>query len=855
MTERELHERVTALFLRVRGAQKDVIARAFLELERELAGSWENASEIAARVRAEVESLLAHDEGGEERTAEVPARWAGGAESPTIDVGGVVGLGPMVEPELPRVIGPYRVLGRLGRGGSGFVLLAEQREPVERRVAIKIVPYAAISPGMAARFEVERRALERTDHPNIARILDTGRSAEGLPYLVMEYVDGLALTAYCDTKGLDLPARIGLMIEIADAVRHAHQRGVIHRDLKPANVLVTEVNGRPAAKVLDFGIAKPIVERFGRETPETIGSAIGTPAYMAPEQTGGGEIDTRADVYALGAMMYGLVAGQPPIDVSGDGYLVLQRIREEIPEPASRAAARSGLWSKGGGLTRAQFDDLDCVIARAIEKEPDRRFDSVSTLAADLSRVLGHEPVEARVPTLMYRARRFARRRRGLVVSSVAVGCAVALGVVGLVIGLIEADRQREAAIDEREAVVAINRFLTEDLLAASSPDRQGTDVTAMELLERASARVDSRLGERPLVAAAIHHTLGSAYIELGAFEAATGHLTRELEIRRGARGGGADDPETVRAEITLATITAHQQQYAEATARLEALLARARAILGADDLYLYRLLNDLGVCYEGMDRGEDAVRVLTEALVGRVRLLGSRHPHVLATTSNLAQAYDRTGETDRSIDMLLSAAKIAEAMDEPAPFTMLAIKNNIGATYQDLGRDAEAVPYLREASEMAKKLLGEEHPATLTIASNLAGLESELGEPGVAAEMYRRIVQTSERVLGPDASDTLIARYGYCNALWRAGRAEESGAAYRELLVDLERVFGDSHWLVAQARLSLAIVIWDHERGAEALGLAELAADQFMALYGAEHPRTEGARSLVARIRAGDGG
>src|SRR6185295_18261119 len=190
-------------------------------------------------------------------------------------------------PDLPATIGPYRIVRRLGQGGSGVVLLAEQDEPVRRRVAIKLVPHAAVSPELAARFEFERRALERTEHPNIARILDAGRTGDGLPYLVMDYVEGVSITEHCRGAALSMRERIGVWLDVADAVQHAHQRGVIHRDLKPGNILVGHVNGRPTPRVLDFGIAKPTAGTRDAESPVTIGLPMGTPAYMAPEQTGG----------------------------------------------------------------------------------------------------------------------------------------------------------------------------------------------------------------------------------------------------------------------------------------------------------------------------------------------------------------------------------------------------------------------------------------------------------------------------------------------------------------------------------------------------------------------------------------
>lgn len=813
MTMRDLHERASELFLKLRemepGARGAALAAAAAGDEALL---------------AEVNSLLSHD-----------AEMTGATEGR---------VRPAPQASIPGKIGPYSVIRRIGHGGSGYVLLAEQSEPVHRRVAIKIVPHAAVSPEMAARFEFEQRALERTDHPNIARILDAGRTPDGLPYLVMDYVEGVPLAEYCRSHEFGVRDCVMLMLDVADAVQHAHQRGVIHRDLKPANILVSEVSGRPTPRVLDFGIAKPIADAFGGESPATSGLPMGTPAYMAPEQTGGLPIDTRADVYALGAVLYHLVSGRPPIDTTGDILEALKKIKNQVPRPASEIAVDQPTRDTA---SRAMWTDLDCVLAKALEKEPGRRYSTAAAFGEDLKRLLRSEPIEAHPPTMRYRAARFARRNRTLVASLTVVTLALVLGVVGLTVGLVEARRQRLEAANQGDAQREINRFLTDDLLAAASPEQEGGKVTAEELLDRASKKIDQRFPDRPVIAAAVHHVLGTAYTELGAFEKAQRHLDRAVSLRRAA--SGEDSADTVHSEIAAATLLARLEKFPEAEVALKSAVNRARLILGPDDPALYSALNDLGTTYEGLDKGKEAVALLQEALAGRIRLLGPKHPHVLMTTSNLAQGYDRLGQTDKALQLSIDALRIAESLDDPPQLILIGLNNNIGATLQDQNKHRQAEPYLLKAAELAGKWLGPENPDTLTLQGNLAGLETKLGDPLKGAALYEEVLKARIKVMGPDSMDTLVARYGYWDSVWHAKKFAEAAEGLKAMAPDIDRALGEKHWLAIQTHALLAHALHDAGRSEEARPEAEMATRKFTALYGADHPRTKNIAALLATL------
>ncbi len=815
MSGAELHARASELFLDLRERDRDERAAALAALDD-------------TALRDEVASLLAHDEA------------------------------PVVTRER---IGPYRIIECIGRGGSGQVFLAEQDEPVRRRVAVKVVPQAAVSPELAARFEVERAALELVDHPNVARVLDAGRTPDGLPYLVMDYVEGVPLTAWCEQRAVALRERVHLVIDVAEAVQHVHQRGVIHRDLKPSNVLVAEVDGRPAPRVLDFGISRA-VSNEGTPALTAPGLVLGTPAYMAPEQTGGRDVDTRADVYALGALLYELVAGRPPLEMGADPLECIMRVREDVPAPASRSGHLAA--------PRALLTDLDSILGKALEKSPERRYPTAAAFADDLRRLLRSEPVLARPATMAYRTSRFVRRHRALASGMGLLLLGLVLGLAGLAFGLREArlgqqaalagqeqarmqtreaeHQQREADL-QREAQAEINRFLTDDLLAAASPFHNGVDVTALDLLDQASARVDQRFAERPQIAAAVHHALGRAYTELGAWDRADEHLTAAVALRRAEAGPDAAD--TIRSEIAAASVLVRRQRSADAVEVWEQLIPRARGVLGAADFDLYTALAEYGVALIELDRNDDAIAALNEALEGQRRLLEGNDPVIAGTLSHLSTAHEQRGEFELAMDMLRRGLAIADAADEPPHMILLELNNNLAVSYQDLNRDAEAVPYLRRAATIADEWLGPSHPATLTIESNLAGLEVALGEPLAAAERYRALTLRRTELFGPEALDTLTARMGYWAALREGKRYDEACAGFEQLVDDMSVTLGESHWLTAQTRASWAHALVGAGRFAEALTQAREARARLAAQFGPDHPRTQSAIMVIDAVSA----
>jgi serine/threonine protein kinase len=441
-------------------------------------------------------------------------------------------------------IGHYKLLELIGEGGFGSVFMAEQEEPIRRRVAVKVLKPGMDSRQVIARFEAERQALALMDHPNIARVLDAGTTSTGRPYFVMELVRGVPITQYCDQAHLSTAERLSVFLPVCHAVQHAHQKGIIHRDLKPSNVLVTLHDGKPVPKVIDFGIAKATEQRLTEKTLFTgFGQMIGTPAYMSPEQAemSGLDIDTRSDVYSLGVLLYELLAGAPPFDPSrlqSAGIAEILRIikEEEPPKPSTRVstlgdvlssvAARRGTEPKKlGALLRG---DLDWVVMKALAKERQRRYDSAGNLAADLERYLEHQPVSAGPPGFLYRASKFVKRHRVGVFAGLLIVLALIGGMTGTTLALISAraaERRASANAADAEHKFTIAREGADLLLndvVRELPKVPGTRDLQRHILDAALAHYEKLAAAKPASLEEqrriwiAFQELGDAYLALG---------------------------------------------------------------------------------------------------------------------------------------------------------------------------------------------------------------------------------------------------------------------------------------------------------------------------------------------------
>jgi len=547
------------------------------------------------------------------------------------------------------VIGRYHLLQKIGEDGMGEVWLAEQKEPVRRRVALKLIKAGMNSREVIARFESERQALALMDHPAIAKVLDADATPEGAPYFVMEYVAGAPITTYCDNHRLSTRQRLELFVHVCEGVQHAHQKAIIHRDLKPSNILITEVDGRPAPKIIDFGVAKALTQKLTADTVFThVGAMIGTPEYMSPEQalSSGEDIDTRIDVYSLGIILYELLAGAPPIElrkIALDEFL--RRLREEEPpKPSTRirtqdAATSAELarkrQSEPPALAKLMRGDLDSIALKALEKDRSRRYGSPSDFAADIKRYLNNEAVSAAPPSAAYRARKFARRHRA------ALATAAAFAVVLMVAAAVSI---RQSIRANREAAVAqaVNDFLQNDVLAqASAANQSGSRAKPDPHLEvrtatdRAATRIAGKFERQPEVEASIRDTIGQTYLDLGLYAEAQTQFERARDLRR--RVLGAEDQKTLWTVHNLGRSAELQGNYAEAEAIHSQNLGIRRRVLGSEHPDTLRSMLNLATAYYRQGKYAQAEELYRQTLEIRRRVLGPDHPDTLNSLNNLA--------------------------------------------------------------------------------------------------------------------------------------------------------------------------------------------------------------------------
>ncbi len=765
-------------------------------------------------LRAEVESLLAHDESDDDR----------------LHTGGAVPDVPLADPDVKPAtnVGPYRIVGKLGEGGFGEVWEAEQSEPVRRVVALKILKPGMDSRAVLARFEAERHALSRMEHPNVARILDAGRTESGRPYFVMERIHGRPITQDADARRLDVRARVAQLAFVCEAVEHAHRKGILHRDIKPSNVLMTEVDGRTIPKVIDFGIAKAIREPLTDDPQATVlGQVIGTPAYMSPEQAAGSvDLDVGTDVYSLGAVLYELLAGAPPFEddrLRRAGSEGLPRIlrEEDPPPPSSRAPQARAADTRG---------ELDWITARAMAKEPERRYSSARELAEDLRRFLAGDAVEAAPPGAAYQARKFLRRHR------LGVGIAVATLAVVLAFAATMAIQARRIAA-ERDRAERVAEFLA-DMLETADPNTLGgalwsdvrervrhareeeggteaqvdaalrdfdavtrgvnpTDAALRlldeELLARAADTIARELADDPRTAAQLRGTLGKTYRELGLLERAEPHLRSALAQHE--ERFGPDDMRTIHALNALVVLLQKQERIEEAAPLARAALERARRAGGDSALETLSALTNLGRQRSREGDMDGGVEVRRRAVEAHRRVLGSDHRETIVAIGNLGLALHEAGRGDEAEPLLReSADRARRALGPDSPTTLTAL-NNLALLLQNRSDLDACIDVQREVLEASERVRGDRHPDTIAAAINLAGSLDLAGRLDEAESRFRDAIDRARQALGEDHTLTITALGNFGAMLTYAKRYEDAEAPLREALNGNRRTLGPDHF------------------------------------------------------------
>jgi serine/threonine protein kinase len=706
--------------------------------------------------------------------------------------------------------GPYRLVRELGRGGMGVVWLAARVDgSLKRDVALKFPLVYFHDPTTASRFARERDILARLEDARIARLYDAGVTAQGQPYLAMEYVEGEAVTAYCDRLGLDIQARLRLFLEVLRAVQYAHTNLVVHRDLKPSNILVTQAG---QVRLLDFGVARLLEGGEATETDITrLGGRALTPDYASPEQIAGGSITTASDVYSLGILLYELLTGARPYRIprvasASDGAASIPGAEPARPSQAivdeSTARARGGFTAKE--LAVALRGDLDTIILKALQKEPQARYPTADAFGGDIERHLNGEPVLARPESRWYRARKFVLRNK-LAVSAVA---AVALALAGgAAIALWQAHiavEEERRADSEAATARAINEFLRKDLLSQASSSTQagpGThpdpDIKVRTALDRAAASLTGKFDTQPAVEAAIRQTIGDTYSEMGLLAESEKQIARALELRR--RILGAEDKDTLSSAESLAEVYQREGKFDAAEALLNNLLETDRRRGRESAPEAIAALHTLAFIADSRADYAHAEVIYRRVLEIERRVLSGEDDYTLSTTHNLAMVLSREAKYQEAEELLTKVIGIRQRVLGPEhPNTLMSL-NGLGQLYQMEGKLSEAEPRMQAVLEARRHAVGEEHPDTLGSMSDLGLLYLYEQKYTDAEPLLTHAVDTSTRVLGEDNPETQRHLGNLGRLYLREGKLKQSRAALERLLKARERTYGpDSPFTVS---------------------------------------------------------
>ncbi|HTK49888.1 MAG TPA: serine/threonine-protein kinase [Gemmatimonadaceae bacterium] len=780
-----------------------------------------------AAFRAEAERLLADGEASA-HFLETPAAAYAAA---------LMGTGePAVQAQGTRV-GPYRILRELGHGGMGTVYLAERDdEQYRKRVALKLVRGAlAVDDHLVRRFIEERQILASLDHPAIARMLDGGVTAGEFPWFAMEYVEGEPIDRWVTAHRSTASERLALFLTVCDGVQYAHRHLVVHRDLKPSNILV-DADGQ--VKLLDFGIARLLAGPEGSTRVDTLtaGGAM-TPEYASPEQLRGAPAGVASDVYSLGVLLFELLSEHRPHRLAGADRAQLARaILEEEPRPPSELAPST--------MRREIRGDLDTIVLMALRKEPDRRYQSVEQLAADIRRFLRRLPVSARPDTWRYRADRFVRRHGWAVAGAAALVVSLVGGLAGT---MWQARRAEREAATERE----VRRFVLSLFEVSDPAESRGRAVSARELLDRGTARIAGELRDEPAVRAEMLSVLGNVYRELGSYDRAGPLLEEALRLRRDlgaededataaalgdlgalltdrSRFAEADtvlrqslairrarfddgDPRVLESVSALSTLRLQQGRIPEADSLLEQVLRAQRHTLDPRDPAIAVTLNDLGVLARRRGDVRAAEADHREALAIRRARLGADHPAVGESMKNLALVLHGAGRFAEADTFYRGALAVQHAVFGPAHPQIASTLNSYASMLSQQGRYDSAATLFREALAMQRMLLGPEHASIAATLGNYAVLEYERGDAVAAVPLIRESVAMRRHVFGADHPSLATGLNQAGTVLGEAGRADEAERDLRESLEIFERRLGPRHEFVAIVLTNLGSLLSRH--------------------------------------------